>query len=619
MNNRNYKQFLIVVMFSCCWPLFMQAQQAGQKKQENMPNILWLTSEDNSPLLGCYGDALATTPNLDKLAGEGFLYTHAYANAPVCAPSRNTIITGVYACAGGNDGMRSNYPKSDIVRLLPEYLRSKGYYCSNNSKQDYNIADVKKDLWNESSQMAHYKNRKPGQPFFAVFNTTISHESCLHRPDSSRTKHDPDKVNLPPYQPDTKAIRTDWARYYDYIEEMDAWIGEKLKELENAGLVENTIVIYYSDHGGVLPRSKRYVYETGTRIPFIIRIPERYKKLYPVAVPGSKVDRLISLVDLVPTMLSISGIPVPGYLQGEAFLGAQKAADPQYVHMFRGRMDERIDMSRSVRDKRYRYIRNYMPYRIYAQHIGYLWKAASMRSWEDAYLQGKCNEVQSRFFQTKPVEELYDTELDPWEVNNLANDKGLADVLHRMRAENNRWMKQIHDAGFIPEGTLKKISDKHPVYDYMHSGAQSMDELIAVSDLAGFASVQDVPRLTRLLKSKNELVRYWAAVGLLQLGVKARGAIPYLKACLADTTADVAIIAAEALYKQGRKKESSQVLLQALKNPEVMVQLHALNAIDNTCQRDAAIVHAVNEVLKNQQTKKNEYITNIASWILNKP
>lgn len=612
------KKIRITVLLALLLTASAQAQQASSVLQA-LPNILWLTSEDNSPLLGCYGDAMATTPNLDKLAGEGFLYTHAYANAPVCAPSRNTIITGVFASAAGNDGMRSYYPKSDRVRLLPEYLRAQGYYCTNNSKQDYNIADVKKDLWDESSPAAHYKNRRPGQPFFAVFNTLISHESCLHKPDSSDPKHDPAKVQLPPYQPDTKAIRTDWARYYDYIEKMDTWVGEKLKELEDAGLAENTIVIYYGDHGGVLPRSKRYVYETGTRIPFIVRIPERFKKLFPAAAAGSKVDRLIGLADLVPTMLSITGLPVPGYLQGNAFLGSQRTADPQYMHMFRGRMDERIDMSRAVRDRQYRYIRNYMPYRIYAQHIDYLWKAASMRSWEEAYLRGQCNEVQSRFFRTKPVEELYDTEKDPWEVQNLAADPAYKNVLLRMRAENTKWMKQIKDAGFIPEGELKKITAKMPVYDYMRSGAQSMDQLIAVSDLAGFATVKDVSKLSKLLSNPNVLIRYWAACGLLQLGDKAKAVIPVLKRSLTDPSADVAITAAETLYRLGDKNESLQLLLEALKDPDVMVQVHALNAIDNSCERTEPVRKAVASLLAEQALKKNEYISNISEWILNKP
>ncbi len=588
--------------------------------QQDLPNILWLTSEDNSPLLGCYGDPLATSPNLDRLAKQGFLYTHAYANAPVCAPSRNTIITGVYASSSGNENMRSFYSKSEMVRLLPAYLKSIGYYCSNNDKKDYNFSNVDPNAWDESSKTAHYKNRKPGQPFFAVFNTLITHESYLHKRDTGqKLNHDAAAVKLAPYHPDTKEMRRDYARFYDAIESMDKWVGAKLKELDDAGLTENTIVIYYGDHGGIIGRSKRFLYETGTRIPLIIRIPQKFKNLYPAANPGAKLNRLVSLADLLPTMLSITGQSIPAYLQGEAFLGPKKTADPEYVHMFRARMDERIDLSRAVRDKQYRYIRNYMPNRIYGQYIDYLWKAPSMRSWEQAYLNGACNEIQSRFFQTKPVEELYDTEQDPWEVNNLANDPAYKNVLERMRNENNRWMKATFDAGFIPEGVKEEISKKTSLYDYMRSGAQSVDQLIKVSDLANFATAKDVPKLVQYLSDKNAVIRYWAANGLLQLGDKAGAAIPALKKAVTDETPDVAIAAAEALYRLGHQKEGLDVLLMALNNPSVIVRVHAMNAIDNSCKRNEKIREAMAKVLAGQEEKKNDYIFNMATWILNKP
>lgn len=615
------KLVVLQVFISVLMPFISGAKQVERDPPpQTLPNILWLVSEDNSPWLGCYGDKFATSPHIDQLAKEGFLYTHAYANAPVCAPSRNTIITGVYASSSGNENMRSYYPKSDVIRLLPEYFKAKGYYCTNNDKQDYNFAKVLNYGWDESSKQAHYKNRKPGQPFFAVFNCGITHESCLHRPDTGqRLNHDPNAVKLAPYHPDTKAMRRDYARFYDAIEDMDAWVGEKLKELDEAGLAENTIVIYYGDHGGIIGRSKRFVYETGTRIPFIIRIPKKFKDLYPAAQPGSKVDRLISLVDLAPTLLSIVGLPIPEYLQGHAFLGSKKTADPEYVHMFRGRMDERIDLSRAVRDKQYRYIRNYMPYRIYGQHIGYLWKAPSMRSWEQENLNGRCIEVQSRFFQTKPVEELYDTEKDPWEVNNLANDPAYKSVLLRMRNENSRWMKQTLDAGFIPEGLKEAISIKTTIYDYMRSGAQSIDELIAVSDLANFATVKDIPTLSKYLSNQDDVIRYWAACGLLQMAGKAKEAAPALKKTLTDSSADVAITAAEALYRLGYKDESRQTLQQYLNTPEIMVQLHALNVIDNSCKGDQQLIKAVEDLAAKQQVKKNEYISRMTEWIPNKP
>ena len=367
------------------------------------PNILWITSEDNSPLLGAYGDTFATTPNLDDLAAKGFLYTHAYANAPVCAPARNTIITGVYANSGGNQNMRSWNNKSDKVELFPRILRENGYYATNNAKEDYNINTKQtQNVWDEVGKTAHYKNRPKGMPFFSIFNIQISHESSLHSSiPTEKLRHKPKNVTLPPYHPDTPELRHDWAQYYDKVEDMDRKVGELLDELQASGEAENTIIMYYGDHGGVLARSKRYVYETGTRVPFILYVPDKYKNLYPNTTVGSQVDRLISFVDLAPTLLSVLNIPIPDFMQGSAFLGKQKTKDPEYTYMFRDRMDERFDMSRAVRDKKFRYIRNYMPYRIYGQHIDYLWRAPSVGSWEQAYKNGKCNAIQSAFWKKK--------------------------------------------------------------------------------------------------------------------------------------------------------------------------------------------------------------------------
>ena len=466
INLTSYSRNIVVIIF--IFLLF----GCKEKEPDSLPNILWLTSEDNSPFLGCYGDEFATTPNLDKLASEGFLYTHAYANAPVCAPARNTIITGVYASSNGSQHMRSYYPLSEIVKTYPEFLRAAGYYCTNNVKTDYNTNTIDQDkIWDECSKDASYKNRAEGQPFFAVFNTTISHESSIHNwIPNDELRHSPDEVPIPPYHPKTPEMKHDWAQYYDKVEDMDTQIGKWLQELEDAGLADNTIVFYYGDHGGVVARSKRYVYESGTRVPFIIRIPEKYKYLFPAEKPGSKVDRLVSFVDLAPTLLSIAGIEIPDYMQGHAFLGKQKTEDPEYAFMFRGRMDERYDMSRAVRDKKFRYIRNYMPYRIYGQHLEYLWRAPSIGSWEEAYKKGECNEIQSRFWEPKPVEELYDTENDPWEINNLAGNPEYQEVMVRMRAANNDWLKRIHDTGFVPEADRIDRTGEIPFYDYMRSG-----------------------------------------------------------------------------------------------------------------------------------------------------
>ena len=605
---------LVSFLFSLCSP------PKDPSADLPLPNILWITSEDNSPFAGCYGDDFATTPNMDKLAAGGFLYTHAYANAPVCAPARNTIITGVYANSGGHEHMRSYYDKSPSVKLYPEYLREAGYYCTNSQKEDFNInPELTKDTWDELGKDAHYKNRPEGKPFFAIFNATISHESSIHtRKPIEDLRHRPEDVTLPPYHPDTPDMRHDWAQYYDKVEDMDTWMGGILKELEESGEKENTIIFYYGDHGGVLARSKRFVYESGTRVPFIVHIPEKYKHLYPAEKPGSKVNRLISFVDLVPTLLSIIGIDAPDYLQGNAFLGPQKTEDPEYAYMFRGRMDERYDMSRAVRDQKYRYIKNYMPYRIYGQYIDYLWRAPSIRSWEAAYKAGECNAVQSIFWNTKPVEELYDTENDPWEVNNLATDPAYKEVLERMRAANRSWILDIQDAGFIPEATLVDLTKSTTPYDYMRSGNVDLTQLVDAAEYATNPN-PDPEKLADMLESDNPALTYWGATGLLILGEKARPAMDKLKTLASNQSHNGAIVAAESLYVLGEKEIGKETLLRALNSDNPFARGHALNVVDNVEENSSEMRQAVVDMVKRiGEFKRNNYDLRMAKFLFSK-
>ncbi len=556
---------------------------ACKKTGTELPNILWITSEDNSRMLGCYGDKFATTPNLDRLAAEGFLYTNAYANTPVCAPARNTIITGVYACSNGNEQMRSYYPKSETVRFYTEYLRNQGYYCTNNSKTDYNIRPVDlASMWDECSREAHYNNRKEGQPFFAIFNITISHESSIHKSiPAEELRHKPADVTLPPYHPDTPEIRHDWAQYYDKVEEMDTRVGELLQELDEAGLAESTIVFYYSDHGGVLGRSKRFLYETGTHVPMIIRIPEKYKHLFPASGPGSKVERLVSFVDLAPTLLSLVDLDAPDYMQGSAFLGKYKREEPPYVYMFRDRMDERYDMSRSIVDRNFRYTRNFNPNRIYLQYLEYLWRAPSMQSWDKAYRNGQCNEVQSRWWKTKPVEELYDKLKDPWEVHNLAGDPASAERLVTMRQATREMALSMKDAGFIPEADRNIRAGGTPIYDYMRSGSVPYEEILDAAFLASEGDARNAEKLTRLLEHEDGAVRYWAAQGLLQLGDSSRIALRELEKTAFDDAPDVSVLSAEILYRLGKKKEAIRAYNRVLNSDYPMGRTFALNSIDH--------------------------------------
>jgi len=575
------------------------------------PNILWITAEDIGPWLSCYGDANATTPNLDRLASEGILYQNAFANAPVCAPARSTIITGMYPPGLGTQHMRSTNQVPDFVRLYPGYLRDAGYYCTNNRKKDYNLVE-KTDEWNESSGEAHYKNRAPGQPFFAIFNFTVCHESCIHKT-MENLVHDPAAMEIPPYHPDVPEIRHDWAQFYDKITLMDTLAGNILAELEESGLSDSTIVIFYGDHGGIIGRSKRFMYQTGLRVPMIVRVPEAYKHLAP-GKKGSSTGRMVSFIDLAPTLLNLAGIPIPEYMQGNAFLGPDQPEEPAYAHTFRGRMDERYDFCRGTFSEDFHYIINYMPHRIYAQHVEYLWKAPSMRAWEKAYLAGECNQEQSRFFETKPFEELYDRAADPWEINNLADDPAYAGVLEELREATLDWQMSIRDAGFIPEGLLKKINAGGTIYDYTRTDAYPLKQILETATMAGAGDPGNIPELKSRLRDANPIVRYWAAMAGIILGENGSEMIPELEKALTDELPEVRIAAAEALYGMNRKDAALAVLSQNLLNETPETVLFTVNALQELGPE--ALVSALPALQEVLDKNENNYVNRAVRFAL---
>ena len=343
---------------------FYLAMVTASALASDRPNILWLSCEDISAHLGCYGHELATTPVVDHLASEGVRYTNATVTAGVCAPCRSGIITGMYQTTIGTQHMRSKAELPEFIKPFPVYLRQAGYYCTNNSKKDYQFREPP-DTWDESSGKAHWRSRPdPRQPFFAVFNYTGCHESGIANVDKYRKvtegleKHDRELLapTLPPYYPDTPVTREDWGRYYDVIAAMDRWVGQMLHELEEDGLSDDTIVIYWSDHGVGLPRAKRWLYDSGMHVPLIVRIPPKYRQATQ-GTPGTVDDRLVSLMDLGPTTLNLTGVAIPEHVQGRPFLGANLPSQREYVFGARDRMDERYDIIRAVRDKRYKYIR----------------------------------------------------------------------------------------------------------------------------------------------------------------------------------------------------------------------------------------------------------------------
>ena len=305
---------------------------AQERSRPERPNILWLSSEDNGPHLGAYGDTFASTPNLDRLAARGIVYRNAWSNAPVCAPARTTIISGLYPTSTGSQHMRSQVRLPAGFRFFPQLLRAAGYYATNNAKEDYNL-EKPGQVWDDSSRQAHWRNRAPGQPFFAVFNFTVTHESQIRRRPHTPV-HSASEVPLPAYHPDTPEVRRDWAQYYDKMAEMDAMAGERLRELEQAGLADSTIIFYWGDHGIGLPRGKRTALDTGLRVPLIVSIPERFQHLAPGLPRGSGTDRLVGFIDFAPTMLSLAGVEVPQHYQGSAFLGRADTGPSGYLFGF---------------------------------------------------------------------------------------------------------------------------------------------------------------------------------------------------------------------------------------------------------------------------------------------
>lgn len=430
------------------------AKPTARNKQ---PNVLWISAEDISPSLGCYGDSYAITPRLDQLASEGMRFTRCFTHAGVCAISRSGLITGMYPVAIGSQHMRSQIVLPPQVKAFPEYLRAAGYWTTNRSKTDYNFPPPKA-AWDENSpQSRDWRGRAAGQPFFSVINLTTTHESQI-RGQFGETLHDPAKAQLPPYIPDTPVTRRDWARYADLLTTLDQQVAAILDQLAADGLADDTIVFFWGDHGQGLSRGKRWLYDSGIRTPLIVRWPGTLK-------PSSVCEDLVCFLDFAPTMLRLAGVDVPSHLHGrvlppiEVVMTAnsqQPSADSrEFIFGHRDRMDETYDWIRSARDRRFKYLRNFAPQRSYAQNVTYMNQMPTMREMRRLNAEGRLSGAAALFFrETKPVEELFDTEADPHEVVNLADRPEHAETLKRMRAALERWQEEVYDSGLIPEPLL---------------------------------------------------------------------------------------------------------------------------------------------------------------------
>jgi N-sulfoglucosamine sulfohydrolase len=418
-----------------------------------------------------------------------------------------------------------------------------------------------------------------------VFNYTGTHESQIweanHRRHAAKLRpdelHDPDRVPVPPFHPDTPEVRRDWANYYDNITALDTWIAERLKELEDAGVADNTIVFFYSDHGAGMPMIKKWVWDGGLRVPLIVRFPEKYRYLAP-GEPGSTTDRLVSFVDFAPTLLSLAGVPVPEHMQGVAFLGEQIQPPRRYAFAIRDRMAEWYAIVRVVRDTQYQYHRNFLPHLPWTPFTSYTMTMPTAQVWTRLYEEGKLNPVQARYFHPKPTEELYDLKADPHMIRNLADDPQFADVMDRMRRELRTWQLESRDLGLMSEYEMHRRAEGSTQYEVGQSEATyPLQRILPVAELAGQRDASNLPKLLATLEDPEPIVRWWSALGLVMLGPQAHPAEAALKRSLSDPSPLVRVAAAEALYQLGQVDLARDALTEALADDTPFVRLRAMN------------------------------------------
>jgi uncharacterized sulfatase len=602
---------------------------ASTQAKETHTNIVWITCEDISPHLGCYGDPHAITPSLDALAEQGIRYSHAYTTAGVCAPCRSGIITGMYQNSIGTHHMRCDASLPEWLRPFPMLLREAGYYCTNNSKTDYQFSTPDPDaIWNESSGKAHWKNRPdPAQPFFAVFNFTGCHESGIAGESKYRevTRNlSPDQrqdaaalTTLPPYYPDTPIAREDWKRNYELITAMDAWAGNLIDELKKAGLYENTILFFWSDHGVGLPRAKRWLYESGTHVPLIVRLPERLR-LNDQGQPGSVDDQLVSSIDYAPTVLTLAGVPIPPTMQGRAFLGNSLTPPRKYVYGARDRMDERYDIIRAVRDNRFRYVRNFEPLKPYYQCINTAEQGATMREIRKAEQEGTLSQVGQTFSAPrKPVEELYDVQADPHETRNLANDPAYADQLRELQSALAQWQTEIRDLGLIPEAEIAVLERQAGSrYEILRQSVDSSANLDRLVDLAARASMgpDQLDSLVSGFESPDASSRYWCVTGIGNLGSEGAAGKDVVLRALQDPSASVRIAGARASARLGEVDMALDVLRSELTSEHEWARLAAVIALDEMDEQARPAISALQGAMIDQP---NKYIVRVANRALN--
>lgn len=588
---------------------------------KSRPNILWIVAEDMSPHWSCYGETTVRTPNIDSLAGEGALFKRAFVTSPVCSPSRSAMITGMYQTTIGAHHHRSSYPGSEIylpkhIKLLPEYFKQHGYYTVNGGpkttvyhknlyrkdrklgKADYNF------IWNPDIYDSNdWKDRKLGQPFFAQFQLQGGKYRKAEVPDPV----DPAAVKLPPYYPDHPVIREDWARYLNSIIYLDGEVGKILQRLEDEGIAANTAVFLWTDHGISHARGKQFLYDEGIQVPLIIRCPGLIE-------PGTVRKDLVSHIDIAAASLYMAGIPIPRYMEGRPLFGPDyKPRD--YVFVARDRCDETLDCIRCVRTKRYKYIRNFYPNRVYLQSNRYKDNKLIIKTMRKLFAEGKLNPVQGRIFACpRPIEELYDLQNDPYEIHNLADSPEHQDTLERLRTTLLEWMQETKDLGVVPEPELEVLAGK---YDSRYAilrdseNADLIDSIFKTIEL-GERGKASVGELIKAMRDSRPSVRWWSARKLGNLGRQAQTATQALTAALEDNSAGVRVASARALCKMDLEDRALPVLMRELKNDNQVVRHYAALALQDIGEKAYPAI----EDLKAAKNDKYEYVRRVANHLV---
>lgn len=605
---------LFLACTAACGIYSLEASAANNKKKER-PNILWVTFEDTSSYeFGCYGNKDVHTPNADSLAAHGIQFMNAWSVAPQSSPARSSLITGCYAPTYGMDVHPVSYDTPADI-FFPQRLREAGYYCTNNSKTHYNSTNNNKACWDECTKTASYNSPKRGkdQPFFAVFNTVTSHMGRVRtfhtdgRRDYTKEGIYTELLTLPSYVPDLPEVRSDYAGHLEAVQDVDTWLGFFLKDLKDKGLDDNTIIFFFSDHGGCVPRGKGYLYESGLKVPLIAYFPEKWKHL--ANGKSGKDNSLVNFTDLGPTVLSLAGVKPTKNMQGKAIFGEYASKEERKVQFaFAANQLHHFMPVRAVTDGHIKYMRSYIPYRQFALRNYYQWGMPSNKAWDKLVLGNhNTNPDWALTFDAHPAEMLFDLDKDPGELHDLSSSPEYAEVLAKMRNELSNHIRSTHDLGFF----LPTSRTGHVLYDVVRKEKYPMEELYKLVEAAGIGDIASLPLFEKAIASSHRDMRFWGAVGYAELAHKKQ--ISQCPQALADLLKDEdPYVASEAAYAAaylGKPQEGIARLINPAKEEDRKIGYSSLECISlDPTMRDyiRQFLPQLKEAAETLPRKKNE-------------